>query len=515
MIIVVDFGSQTTDLIVRRVQEMNVFCYSIAFGVVTLEELKGNKKNPVEGIILSGSADSTFSSVKGDFSWLDPEKLKIPILGICYGMQVIVNHFKGKIASKDHSEFGKASLKMNKLSDLFNGMGSATEMTAWMSHNDTIEKMPEGFEALAFSDSVPCAIANEADKRYGLQFHPEVTHTEHGELILKNFVMGICGCKGSWRTNTSVYMKVNTWKSRLGDEKVLCALSGGVDSSVVAVLLHKAIGDNLTCVFVDNGLMRKGEPEEIVETFSGYYGIKLIYVDAKKTFLSALKGVIDPEEKRKVIGGLFIKEFEEEAKKLGNIKYLAQGTIASDVIESSGQGKRSKKIKSHHNVGGLPEHMNMKLVEPLKDLFKDQVRSMGKDLNIPHNIVHRQPFPGPGLGIRIIGEVTEERLKILREADSIIHKEIKKAGLYYSIWQSFIVLLPTVNSVGVKGDGRVYGCTAIIRCVKSTDAMTCSVSRLPWELLEKVSSRITNEVSEITRVCYDVTSKPPGCIEWE
>ena len=514
MIIVIDFGSQTTDLIVRRVQEMNVFCYSIAFGAVTLEELKGNKKNPVEGIILSGSADSTFSSVKGDFSWLDPEKLKIPVLGICYGMHVIVNYFKGKIASKDHSEFGKVSLKVNKLGDLFNGMGSVAEMTTWMSHNDTIEKMPEGFEALAFSGSVPCAIANEADKRYGLQFHPEVTHTEHGELILKNFVMRICGCKGSWRTNTSAYMKMNTWKSRLGDEKVLCALSGGVDSSVVAVLLHKAIGDNLTCVFIDNGLMRKGEPEEIVETFGEYYGIKLIYVDAKKTFLSALKGVIDPEEKRKVIGGLFIKEFEEEAKKLGNIKYLAQGTIASDVIESSGQGKRSKKIKSHHNVGGLPEHMNMKLVEPLKDLFKDQVRDIGKDLNIPHSIIHRQPFPGPGLSIRIIGEVTEEKLKILREADSIIHKEIKKAGLYYSIWQSFAVLLP-IKSVVVMGDGRTYESVIVLRSVNSKDAMTAEWTKLPFSLIESISSRIVNEVQGVNRVVYDVTSKPPSTIEWE
>ncbi len=510
MIVILDFGSQYTQLIARRIREQNVYCEIHPFNIPP-DQVKN--MNP-EGIILSGGP----SSVLGESSpSVEPELFGwgIPVLGICYGLQLMAKLLGGEVENSNQSEYGRTEISIQQSNRFFESVATDRDLTVWMSHGDRVKSIPDGFEVLAVSENSPFAAVADTDKRlYGIQFHPEVTHTDQGIQILKNFVFGICGCAPDWNMESFKESKIRELKEAVGDEEVLCALSGGVDSTVTAVLLHKAIGEKLTCIFVDNGLLRKDEASKVINLFEKHYQINLVHIDAVEIFMDKLKGVSDPEQKRKIIGYEFINIFERESGKLKGIKYLAQGTLYPDVIESVSFKGPSDVIKSHHNVGGLPEDMKMELVEPLRELFKDEVRELGVALGLDDELVYRHPFPGPGLGIRILGEVTREKIEVLQEADHIVMEEIKKAGLYRKVWQSFAVLLP-VKSVGVMGDARTYDWTIAIRCVSSKDAMTADWVHLPYDLLGKISNRIINEVRKINRVVYDITSKPPGTIEWE
>jgi GMP synthase (glutamine-hydrolysing) len=508
-IIVLDFGAQYSKLIARRVREANVFSVILPFNA-PLAEIE--KQKPV-GIILSGGP----ASVHENGAPLPDARifeLGVPILGICYGAQVFAEMLGGAVESAQKREYGIAHLRQRGNGVFLNGMKSESQV--WMSHGDSISKLPNGFEVVGDTENCPyAAIADPARKFFGVQFHPEVVHTPQGQLVFWNFVHGICGCDSSWNMGSFVDNAVEQIRAKVGNKRVLCGLSGGVDSSVAAALIHKAIGDQLVCVFVDNGLLRKGEPELVEKVFCDNFHINLRSVNAEKLFLAELAGVTDPEQKRKIIGRLFIDVFDVEAKKIGQVDFLAQGTLYPDVIESvSAFGGPSATIKSHHNVGGLPEKMKLALLEPLRELFKDEVRSLGKELGLPDEIVYRHPFPGPGLGVRCVGEVTKDRLDTLRDADAIFIDEIRSAGLYREIWQALVCLLP-VRSVGVQGDGRTYEEVCSLRAVTSEDAMTADWYRFPPDVLQRVSNRICNEVRHINRVLYDVTSKPPGTIEWE
>ncbi|CAM4070854.1 glutamine-hydrolyzing GMP synthase [Listeria booriae] len=505
-IIVLDFGSQYNQLITRRIREFGVYS-ELHPHTITVEEMKA--LNPT-GIIFSGGPNSVYD--EGAFRCdEDLFEMGIPILGICYGMQLMTNHFAGKVEPAKDREYGKASINVEKPSRLFAGL--PTDQIVWMSHGDLVVAEPAGFEVTATSASCPiAAITNEDRKMYGVQFHPEVRHSIHGNELLKNFALNICGCKGDWTMENFIDVEVAKIREQVGDKKVLLALSGGVDSSVVGVLIHKAIGDQLTCIFVDHGLLRKGEAEQVMETLYGDFHMNIIKVDAKERFMNKLAGISDPEQKRKTIGNEFIYVFDDEATKLDGVEFLAQGTLYTDIIESG--TATAQTIKSHHNVGGLPEDMQFQLIEPLNTLFKDEVRALGTELGMPDAIVWRQPFPGPGLGIRVLGEITEEKLEIVRDSDYILREEIKNAGLDREIWQYFTAL-PNIRSVGVMGDGRTYDHTVVIRAVTSIDGMTADWARIPWEVLELISTRIVNEVAHVNRVVYDITSKPPATVEWE
>ena len=508
-LLVLDFGSQYTQLIARRVRELGVYSEIHPFHY-SFEQIQ--KIQPI-GIILSGGPMSVYEkdSPKPDPRVFD---LGIPILGICYGLQLFADRFGGEVNSAVRREYGKAKLQIDSHSDLFIGLDATTSV--WMSHGDALSRLPEGFEPIAHSHNAPiCAIRNNKKKLFGVQFHPEVVHTPDGKKILANFLFTICRAKGSWTPTSFIEQTEKEIRKKVGSGKVLCALSGGVDSSVLAVLLHRAIGDQLHCVHINNGLMRKNESEQVVKTFRDTFHTNLTYVDAADIFLSRLAGVNDPEKKRKIIGATFIEVFEEEAKKLsGTVEYLAQGTLYPDVIESVSFKGPSVTIKSHHNVGGLPEKMNFKLIEPFRELFKDEVREIGRLLAVPDDIIGRHPFPGPGLAVRVLGDITMEKLILLREADDIFIQELKRSKLYDEIWQAFVVLLP-IRSVGVMGDGRTYENTVALRAVTSVDGMTADWAKIPNEVLAHISNRITNELRGINRVVYDISSKPPATIEWE
>ncbi len=515
-IIILDFGSQYSELIARRVREANVFSMVVSH-LIPIEEI--NQINP-SGIILSGGPNSVYE-INSPMCDREIFNLGIPILGICYGMQLMVNQLGGAVTkAKNKSEYGRAPIIIDEDQELMKNVKNKS--IVWMSHGDSINLLPSNFLQVAHTENTShAAISNPINKLYGVQFHPEVIHSEYGMTIIKNFVYEICKCKNDWTADTFLDETIPRIKDQVGAKKVLLALSGGVDSSTLAFLLHKAIGDQLTCMFIDQGFMRKGEPEFLMKFFDEKFHIRVEYINARDRFLSKLNGVTDPEQKRKIIGNEFIRVFEEESKRLGPFDYLAQGTLYPDVIESAGTnidpktGERiAVKIKSHHNVGGLPKDLQFKLVEPLRKLFKDEVRSVGKALGLPDEIIKRHPFPGPGLAIRILGEISNEKLNCLRDADWIVRDEIKKAGLYNDIWQAFAVLLP-VKTVGVMGDKRTYAWPIVLRCVSSEDGMTADWSKVPYEILEKISNRIVNEVSEVNRVVFDITSKPPGTIEWE
>jgi GMP synthase (glutamine-hydrolysing) len=507
-ILILDFGSQVTQLIARRVREQSVYCEIHPYNI----SLAKIREYAPKGIILSGGPSSVYDT---DAPHSDPAlfELGIPVLGICYGMQLMTHQLGGKVERSDKREYGRAMMELDDVEDIFAGFEGRAEV--WMSHGDRIEAMPAGFSRIAHTEHCPVAAMKDAARRfYGVQFHPEVVHTPRGEEMLGNFIFSVCDCRPVWTMASFIETEVEDIRRKVGDGRVICGLSGGVDSSVVAVLIHRAIGDQLTCVFVNNGLLRKGEAEKVVNLFTKHFKINLKYVDATDRFLDKLAGVTDPEQKRKIIGNEFIYLFEEEAKKLGKVDYLAQGTLYPDVIESVSTKGPSAVIKSHHNVGGLPEKMNLKLLEPVRELFKDEVRLLGRELGMPDEVIHRQPFPGPGLAIRCICEITSERLDILREADAVVLDEIRKAGLYRDIWQSFAILLP-VRTVGVMGDARTYDYTIAIRAVNSLDGMTADWVKLPYELLGSISSRIINEVKGVNRVVYDISQKPPSTIEWE
>jgi GMP synthase (glutamine-hydrolysing) len=507
-VLVLDLGGQYAQLIARRVRECRVYSELVGHGV-TAEQVRA--RNP-HALILSGGPASVYAD---GAPRVDPGlfELGIPTLGICYGAQLMALDLGGKVERTGVSEFGKTGMTA-VASELFAGLPA--EQTVWMSHRDTVTAPPAGAEVVATSTSTPVAAFEEPRRRlYGVQFHPEVIHTPHGTDLLKNFLYGVAGAPPAWTPAAVIEEQVERIRAQVGRERVLCALSGGVDSAVAALLVHKAVGDQLTCVFVDHGLLRENEAHQVVETFGGHFHVPLVHVEAQERFLSRLEGVSDPEQKRKIVGEEFIRVFEEEASKLGDIRFLVQGTLYSDVIESGGSGDGvAATIKSHHNVGGLPADMRMRLVEPLRLLFKDEVRRVGEELGMPEAMVWRQPFPGPGLAIRIIGEVTAERLEILRAADAILQEEIRRAGLYRDLWQSFAVL-PAIRSVGVQGDERTYAYPIVIRAVTSEDAMTADWARLPYDLLETISSRISNEIPGVNRVALDLSSKPPATIEWE
>jgi GMP synthase (glutamine-hydrolysing) len=511
-VLVIDFGSQLTQLIVRRVRESGVYCEVVPFHAA---EAALAKETP-QAIILSGGP----ASVMLEGSPQAPARvfdLGIPVLGICYGQQAMVHRLGGRVEHHDKREFGRAEIEITGQSKLFNGVWPlGSRDSVWMSHGDRVTKLPDGFRVIAHSDHAPFAvIADETRRFYGTMFHPEVVHTPRGAALLRNFTHGIAGIAPDWNMRAFREEEKKRIREQVGRGRVICGLSGGVDSSVAALLIHEAIGDQLTCIFVDTGLMRAGEAEEVVSLFRGHYNIPLVHADAGDLFLGRLEGVSDPEKKRKIIGAAFIDVFEEEAKKIGGADFLAQGTLYPDVIESvSALGGPSATIKSHHNVGGLPARMRMKLVEPLRELFKDEVRALGRELGLPPAFVGRHPFPGPGLAIRVPGEITREKLEILRKADAIYLVEIRKAGLYDEIWQAFAVLLP-VKTVGVMGDDRTYEYVCGLRAVTSTDGMTADSYPFEHAFLARVATRIVNEVKGVNRVVYDVTSKPPGTIEWE
>ena len=510
-ILILDFGSQYTQLIARRVRECQIYSEIHPFDI-SVEKVKSLSP---KGIIFSGGPASVFEK---QAPHCDPGLLNmgIPVLGICYGMQLVAQLMGGEVTHSKRREYGKAKLTLDRGGELFKGMGNkGSQWVVWMSHGDHVKTLPQGFHSIAHSKNTPFAAMEDPQKKiYGLQYHPEVVHTQRGLDLIKNFLFSICKCSNLWTMESFLKQTRRDLKKRIGSGNVICALSGGVDSTVVALLLYKAIGDRLRCIFVNNGLLRKNEASQVVNLFRYHFEIPLIYVNAEKPFLKKLEGVIDPEDKRKRIGKEFISVFEKESKKIGRVKYLAQGTLYPDVIESLSSKGPSATIKSHHNVGGLPEKMKLKLIEPLRELFKDEVRQLGKVLGLPDEIIRRQPFPGPGLAIRIIGDVNKERLRILRDADAIVMREMERHNFLNRVWQSFAVLLP-VKTVGVMGDERTYENVIALRVVGSQDGMTADWSRLPYRILEHLSNRIINEVKGVNRVVYDISSKPPSTIEWE
>ncbi|MCJ7459813.1 MAG: glutamine-hydrolyzing GMP synthase [candidate division Zixibacteria bacterium] len=506
-IVILDFGSQYTQLIARRVRESKVYCEILPFNA---NPDSFNDKN-LKGIILSGGPSSVFDE-GAPVCDIKVFELNVPILGICYGLQLLAYLFGGKVEKSKSREYGKAIIRIEEHKDLFKGFKK--KLQVWMSHGDFVSKLPKGYRKLASSENIPfAAVKNPKKKIFGVQFHPEVAHTQNGIRIIQNFLYDICECHGEWTPKSFIQSTVKEIKVKVGNEKVVLGLSGGVDSSVCALLVNKALGKQLNCIFVDNGLLRKNEAQQVKEAFKDF-DMNIIFVDASEKFLSRLKEVIDPEEKRRIIGRIFIEVFEEEANKIGEVRFLTQGTLYPDVIESTSFKGPSATIKSHHNVGGLPAEMNLKLIEPLRELFKDEVRRIGKELKLPDNIIGRHPFPGPGLAVRILGEITRERLDILREADDIFIQELKSSKHYQKVWQAFCVLLP-VQSVGVMGDERTYENVVALRAVTSLDGMTADWAHLPYDLIGKISNRIINEVKGINRVVYDVSSKPPATIEWE
>jgi GMP synthase (glutamine-hydrolysing) len=510
LVLILDFGAQYTQLIARRIREQHVYC---EIHPCTLPLSRVREMAP-KAIVLSGGPSSTLLA---DSPTVDPRvfELGVPVLGICYGMQLLCRLLGGKVEQADHREYGHAVLEIDRNVGIFKSLSAASKTNVWMSHGDRVVSLPPGFVILGHSDSSPFAAAGDLERKiYGVQFHPEVAHTDCGESLLASFLFDVAGLAPNWTSHAFIEGTVARVKAQVGSGSAVCALSGGVDSSVAAVLVSKAIGDQLTCIFVDNGVLRKDEANQVVQMVRHHLKLKLVHVDAVDRFLDALAGISDPETKRKTIGRLFIEIFEEQAKKLGKVDFLVQGTLYPDVIESVSFKGPSAVIKTHHNVGGLPDVMNLSLIEPLRELFKDEVREVGEELGIPRPVLWRQPFPGPGLAIRCLGEVTRERLNILREADAVLQEEVRAAGLYETLWQSFCVILP-VRTVGVMGDDRTYDEVVAVRAVTSRDAMTADWARLPYELLAKVSARITNEVRGVSRVVYDISSKPPATIEWE
>lgn len=507
-ILIIDFGSQYTQLIARRIREQNVYS-EIHPHTISFEDVQ--KINP-KGLIFSGGPMSVYDSGAPEIS-SEFFNMNIPVLGICYGLQLIAKEFGGSVEPAEKREYGKAEIVIEKVSPLLKNVKNNS--IVWMSHGDYITKLPQGFQINAITDNSPvCAISNNDKNIFGVQFHPEVVHTQNGGQIISNFLFDICNCKGDWTSQNFISSSIEEIKQKVGNKKAICALSGGVDSSVAAILVHQAIADNLICIHVDNGLMRKNESSAIMKMFQDNYHLNLISVDAEELFLERLKNIVDPEKKRKIIGNTFIEVFENEARKIPDAEFLIQGTLYPDVIESVQVKGVSATIKTHHNVGGLPEKMNLKLIEPFRELFKDEVRAIGKELGLPDEFIGRHPFPGPGLAVRVLGDITKERLDILREADKIYIDEIKHAGIYNEIWQAFVVLLP-VQSVGVMGDSRTYENVCALRAVTSLDGMTADWYRFDPEILEKISNRIIRDVKGINRVVYDISSKPPSTIEWE